>query len=102
MTTHEQKEHAMMPLIFHLGRDPGEKYPIRLALCELSEDRDDVGKGNKMCRDQSRFTALGSEGGGLIRSARLRLITPFLCVIVNSSSQILLCTPLAPAVKTAR
>uniref|UniRef100_H3CVK4 N-acetylgalactosamine-6-sulfatase n=1 Tax=Tetraodon nigroviridis TaxID=99883 RepID=H3CVK4_TETNG len=29
VTTHEQKEHTMMPLIFELGRDPGEKYPIR-------------------------------------------------------------------------
>ncbi|CAF99713.1 unnamed protein product, partial [Tetraodon nigroviridis] len=28
VTTHEQKEHTMMPLIFELGRDPGEKYPI--------------------------------------------------------------------------
>lgn len=58
VTTHEQKEHTMMPLIFHLGRDPGEKYPIRLALCELSEDRGDVRKENKMCRDQSRFTGM--------------------------------------------
>ncbi|KAJ8417801.1 hypothetical protein AAFF_G00226440 [Aldrovandia affinis] len=29
VTTHTQKEHTMQPLIFHLGRDPGEKYPIR-------------------------------------------------------------------------
>lgn len=29
VTTHEQTEHTMQPLIFHLGRDPGEKYPIR-------------------------------------------------------------------------
>lgn len=28
VTTHEQMEHTMQPLIFHLGRDPGEKYPI--------------------------------------------------------------------------
>uniref|UniRef100_A0AAY4EKY6 N-acetylgalactosamine-6-sulfatase n=1 Tax=Denticeps clupeoides TaxID=299321 RepID=A0AAY4EKY6_9TELE len=28
VTTHIQKEHTMQPLIFHLGRDPGEKYPI--------------------------------------------------------------------------
>lgn len=52
VTTHEQKEHTMEPLIFHLGRDPGEKYPIRLARCELSEIRASVRKGNQMCRDQ--------------------------------------------------
>ncbi|KAK9972660.1 hypothetical protein ABG768_025949 [Culter alburnus] len=28
VTTHTQEEHALLPLIFHLGRDPGEKYPI--------------------------------------------------------------------------
>ncbi|XP_077482868.1 N-acetylgalactosamine-6-sulfatase isoform X2 [Stigmatopora argus] len=28
VTTHEQKEHTLQPLIFHLGRDPGEKFPI--------------------------------------------------------------------------
>ncbi|XP_076831146.1 N-acetylgalactosamine-6-sulfatase [Brachyhypopomus gauderio] len=28
LTTHIQQEHTMQPLIFHLGRDPGEKYPI--------------------------------------------------------------------------
>ncbi|KAF6715670.1 N-acetylgalactosamine-6-sulfatase [Oryzias melastigma] len=29
VTTHEQKEHTQQPIIFHLGRDPGEKYPLR-------------------------------------------------------------------------
>lgn len=29
VTTHEQKEHTLQPLIFHLGRDPGEKFPLR-------------------------------------------------------------------------
>ncbi|KAL2088478.1 hypothetical protein ACEWY4_015377 [Coilia grayii] len=29
ITTHTQEEHTLQPLIFHLGRDPGEKYPIR-------------------------------------------------------------------------
>lgn len=29
VTTHTQEEHALLPLIFHLGRDPGERYPIR-------------------------------------------------------------------------
>ncbi|XP_062845442.1 N-acetylgalactosamine-6-sulfatase isoform X2 [Trichomycterus rosablanca] len=28
VTNHTQQEHTMQPLIFHLGRDPGEKYPI--------------------------------------------------------------------------
>uniref|UniRef100_A0A4W4GY45 N-acetylgalactosamine-6-sulfatase n=1 Tax=Electrophorus electricus TaxID=8005 RepID=A0A4W4GY45_ELEEL len=28
VTTHTQQEHTMQPLIIHLGRDPGEKYPI--------------------------------------------------------------------------
>lgn len=32
MTTHDQKEHTMQPIIFHLGRDPGEKFPIRFKL----------------------------------------------------------------------
>ncbi|KAG9352487.1 hypothetical protein JZ751_020901 [Albula glossodonta] len=30
VTTHAQKEHTMQPLIFHLGRDPGERYPINV------------------------------------------------------------------------
>lgn len=58
MTTHEQKEHTMVPLIFHLGRDPGEKYPIRLAHCDLLEIRANVRKEKQMCRDQSRFTGM--------------------------------------------
>lgn len=28
VTTHEQVNHTSNPLLFHLGRDPGEKYPI--------------------------------------------------------------------------
>uniref|UniRef100_A0A8C6UQM9 N-acetylgalactosamine-6-sulfatase n=1 Tax=Neogobius melanostomus TaxID=47308 RepID=A0A8C6UQM9_9GOBI len=28
VTTHNQTNHSLQPLIFHLGRDPGEKYPI--------------------------------------------------------------------------
>lgn len=35
VTTHEQKEHTMQPIIFHLGRDPGEKFPIRLVPWKL-------------------------------------------------------------------
>ncbi|XP_034436973.1 N-acetylgalactosamine-6-sulfatase [Hippoglossus hippoglossus] len=30
VTTHDQKEHTLMPILFHLGRDPGEKFPIRV------------------------------------------------------------------------
>lgn len=37
VTTHEQKEHTMQPLIFHLGRDPGEKYPISVLTKEYQE-----------------------------------------------------------------
>jgi len=29
VTTHEQMNYTSSPLLFHLGRDPGEKYPIR-------------------------------------------------------------------------
>ncbi|XP_039650166.1 N-acetylgalactosamine-6-sulfatase isoform X1 [Perca fluviatilis] len=28
VTTHDQKEHTLQPIIFHLGQDPGEKFPI--------------------------------------------------------------------------
>ncbi|XP_006641278.3 N-acetylgalactosamine-6-sulfatase isoform X1 [Lepisosteus oculatus] len=34
VTTHTQEEHTMQPLIFHLGRDPGEKYPISVQSLE--------------------------------------------------------------------
>ncbi|KAK0149297.1 N-acetylgalactosamine-6-sulfatase [Merluccius polli] len=34
VTTHTQKEHTMVPIIFHLGRDPGEKYPISVLSSE--------------------------------------------------------------------
>jgi len=30
VTTHTLTNHTAKPLLFHLGRDPGEKYPIRL------------------------------------------------------------------------
>ena len=29
VTTHDQMNHTTEPLLFHLGRDPGEKYIIR-------------------------------------------------------------------------
>ncbi|NP_001180574.1 N-acetylgalactosamine-6-sulfatase isoform 2 precursor [Mus musculus] len=28
VTTHTQEEHTELPLIFHLGRDPGERFPL--------------------------------------------------------------------------
>ncbi|XP_069491868.1 N-acetylgalactosamine-6-sulfatase isoform X2 [Ambystoma mexicanum] len=34
VTTHVQQEHTMIPLLFHLGRDPGEKYPISVTSME--------------------------------------------------------------------
>ncbi|XP_016101353.1 N-acetylgalactosamine-6-sulfatase-like [Sinocyclocheilus grahami] len=38
VTTHTQEEHTMQPLIFHLGQDPGERYPISVQ----SEEYQDV------------------------------------------------------------
>lgn len=29
VTTHSQEEHTKLPLVFHLGRDPGERFPLR-------------------------------------------------------------------------
>uniref|UniRef100_A0A4W5RG41 Galactosamine (N-acetyl)-6-sulfatase n=1 Tax=Hucho hucho TaxID=62062 RepID=A0A4W5RG41_9TELE len=37
VTTHTQQEHTMQPLIFHLGRDPGEKYPISAGTKEYQD-----------------------------------------------------------------
>ncbi|XP_053410990.1 N-acetylgalactosamine-6-sulfatase isoform X2 [Nycticebus coucang] len=34
VTTHTQEEHTQLPLIFHLGRDPGERYPLSFASAE--------------------------------------------------------------------
>ncbi|GCC20525.1 hypothetical protein chiPu_0019087 [Chiloscyllium punctatum] len=31
VTTHDQKDYTIQPLLFHLGRDPGERYPIRFS-----------------------------------------------------------------------
>uniref|UniRef100_A0A8C2TVL3 N-acetylgalactosamine-6-sulfatase n=1 Tax=Coturnix japonica TaxID=93934 RepID=A0A8C2TVL3_COTJA len=31
VTTHSQEDHSTLPLLFHLGRDPGEKYPLSFA-----------------------------------------------------------------------
>lgn len=37
VTTHEQKEHTLQPIIFHLGRDPGEKFPLSVLTKEYQE-----------------------------------------------------------------
>lgn len=37
VTTHDQREHTMQPLLFHLGRDPGEKFPVRVSSAEYQE-----------------------------------------------------------------
>uniref|UniRef100_A0A8C7XDF7 N-acetylgalactosamine-6-sulfatase n=1 Tax=Oryzias sinensis TaxID=183150 RepID=A0A8C7XDF7_9TELE len=37
VTTHEQKEHTQQPIIFHLGRDPGEKYPLSVLSKEYQD-----------------------------------------------------------------
>ncbi|CAI5645250.1 N-acetylgalactosamine-6-sulfatase [Oreochromis niloticus] len=37
VTTHEQKEHTLQPLIFHLGRDPGEKFPLSVLSKEYQD-----------------------------------------------------------------
>uniref|UniRef100_A0A8D1VDS5 N-acetylgalactosamine-6-sulfatase n=1 Tax=Sus scrofa TaxID=9823 RepID=A0A8D1VDS5_PIG len=34
VTTHSQEEHTKLPLIFHLGRDPGERFPLSFASTE--------------------------------------------------------------------
>ncbi|XP_014692062.1 N-acetylgalactosamine-6-sulfatase isoform X1 [Equus asinus] len=34
VTTHTQEEHTRLPLIFHLGRDPGERFPLSFASTE--------------------------------------------------------------------
>ncbi|XP_012513141.1 PREDICTED: N-acetylgalactosamine-6-sulfatase [Propithecus coquereli] len=34
VTTHTQEEHTELPLIFHLGRDPGERFPLRFDSAE--------------------------------------------------------------------
>ncbi|XP_056134904.1 N-acetylgalactosamine-6-sulfatase [Lampris incognitus] len=37
VTTHTQEEHTMQPIIFHLGRDPGERYPISVLAKEYQD-----------------------------------------------------------------
>ncbi|CAO2609614.1 Galns [Lemmus lemmus] len=37
VTTHTQDEHTELPLIFHLGRDPGERFPLSFASDEYED-----------------------------------------------------------------
>ena len=37
MTTTTQVDHRESPVLYHLGRDPGEKYPIRSWSAEYKE-----------------------------------------------------------------
>uniref|UniRef100_A0A665XC25 N-acetylgalactosamine-6-sulfatase n=1 Tax=Echeneis naucrates TaxID=173247 RepID=A0A665XC25_ECHNA len=37
VTTHDQREHTLQPIIFHLGRDPGEKYPLSVLTKEYQD-----------------------------------------------------------------
>ncbi|XP_026634532.1 N-acetylgalactosamine-6-sulfatase isoform X2 [Microtus ochrogaster] len=37
VTTHSQEEHTKLPLIFHLGRDPGERFPFSFASDEYQD-----------------------------------------------------------------
>uniref|UniRef100_A0A8C0X6K0 N-acetylgalactosamine-6-sulfatase n=1 Tax=Castor canadensis TaxID=51338 RepID=A0A8C0X6K0_CASCN len=37
VTTHTQEEHTELPLIFHLGRDPGERFPISFVSAEYQD-----------------------------------------------------------------
>ncbi|XP_036605212.1 N-acetylgalactosamine-6-sulfatase [Trichosurus vulpecula] len=37
VTTHSQEEHSELPLLFHLGRDPGEKFPISVSSVEYRD-----------------------------------------------------------------
>ncbi|XP_040838164.1 N-acetylgalactosamine-6-sulfatase isoform X1 [Ochotona curzoniae] len=43
VTTHTQEEHTKLPLIFHLGRDPGERYPLSFTSSEYREALRKVG-----------------------------------------------------------
>uniref|UniRef100_A0A287D0Y0 N-acetylgalactosamine-6-sulfatase n=1 Tax=Ictidomys tridecemlineatus TaxID=43179 RepID=A0A287D0Y0_ICTTR len=37
VTTHTQEEHTKLPLMFHLGRDPGERYPLSFGSAEYQD-----------------------------------------------------------------
>ncbi len=39
VTTHEQMNYTASPVLFHLGSDPGEKYPIRYVV----KPKDEIG-----------------------------------------------------------
>ncbi|XP_067934929.1 N-acetylgalactosamine-6-sulfatase-like [Watersipora subatra] len=42
VTTHNQTNHTSQPIIFHLGRDPGEKYPLKVASAEYKQAWADI------------------------------------------------------------
>uniref|UniRef100_A0A8C3KC40 N-acetylgalactosamine-6-sulfatase n=1 Tax=Calidris pygmaea TaxID=425635 RepID=A0A8C3KC40_9CHAR len=42
VTTHTQEEHTNLPLLFHLGRDPGEKYPLSFASDEYQRAMEQI------------------------------------------------------------
>ncbi|XP_078367421.1 N-acetylgalactosamine-6-sulfatase-like [Oculina patagonica] len=44
VTTHEQMNYTTAPVLFHLGRDPGEKYPIRSSSQEYKEAMEMISK----------------------------------------------------------
>ncbi|XP_030831468.1 N-acetylgalactosamine-6-sulfatase-like [Strongylocentrotus purpuratus] len=42
--THDQVNHTLSPLLFHLGRDPGEKYPIKNTTAEYKAVMPKIGQ----------------------------------------------------------
>ncbi|MCI4393208.1 hypothetical protein PGIGA_G00154780 [Pangasianodon gigas] len=57
VTNHIQQEHTMQPLIFHLGRDPGEKHPISV----LSEEYLEVQRRINAIVEQHKGTLVPGE-----------------------------------------
>ncbi|KAF4094388.1 hypothetical protein AMELA_G00014540 [Ameiurus melas] len=57
VTNHTQQEHTMQPLIFHLGRDPGEKQPINV----LSEEYLEVQRRINTIVEQHKVTLVPGE-----------------------------------------
>ncbi|XP_060644094.2 N-acetylgalactosamine-6-sulfatase [Anolis sagrei] len=37
VTSHDQEEHSKLPLLFHLGKDPGERFPISFSSAEYQD-----------------------------------------------------------------
>lgn len=57
VTTHKQKEHTMQPILFNLGRDPGEKFPIRsvgrkVQICLQPVSRRGQRIGSRRCENE--------------------------------------------------